>query len=1012
MIARMRRRLRLLAAAATAALALGAGGVAHADPITAAVVTFVNFVGGATIAAAVGNFLLAYGATVYSTAALWALNKVVGPKSPSGAASASQRLASVTTLSLGEAPRQALFGRGGLAGSLDDAFNWGGDNATDWEGLAITLVDHPCEALEGVWVNDAYVDLTSHSDGVVPGYNDQLEVYYRSGLPGEPDFPADFQGMSPALASGALAATARVFVAYKADPPDSQAPTWTGRPAFVWVLKGKRCYDPRLDSSVPGGSGAHRWDDPSTWAWSENPAVCCYNYQRGIFAKDLVGQAEMLLVGRGLSAIEAPGQNIFAHANVCDELAETDDAGGQEPRYRCGGVVLASDAYGVVEQYFADAMGGVIIQHEGQILVEPGQAKTPVADLTDADLVVGASIQRGDFKSASDRVNTILPRYPEPTQKYAETAGDVCRDLTDIALDGGAKEETLSLVLVPYKSQARRLGEIRRRLVRMERTLGVTLMPKWAGLEEGDWVTKTGALTTAGVKRTFRVAGYSAGPDWRNTLALQEIDASVFGFGGASSDPYPAQPAPLPDALVLKDVTAQAIQMEGTDGSLLPAIRFTWATPVATGVLRIRAEVRKLGEAVIAPSVIDAVGEGQANVTNGVAWASHLEARLVPMGGPGRAVVPSPWLAVTTEGAQSYAASTIDGMTPAQFRAALSQATQQGDYLTQAALETFLRLSETADTLWSATLHNGQRVKRILIGEDEAWVEGEASLWNRTEGIAILADDGFSMVLNQDRLKWSETEAFVDHVEGIRTQIGSDIAAATDELHVWVDTESAGAEWIASLEASFGNNFHGSITQIASVTSDLGASWTLSLNVNGKVSGIRSHNGGSVSSIVFVADQIGFTSGAGDLFPLAVVDGVVRATNFEADRVKAHSVVADSIVGGAVSAMAGDVTGGDGASCTITTLGGPVSLTGYAEIGTAAGAGAAGVVARLYRNGSEIGSGAVYCPNAWGNAGVGFPVFDHPTAGTYTYSIGCEATPGSGVYTVKKTGVVAIELHK
>jgi hypothetical protein len=43
---------------------------------------------------------------------------------------------------------------------------------------------------------------------------------------------------------------------------------------------------PALDSTVAGGSGSHRWNDPSTWEWSDNPAVCRYNWVRGIYAND------------------------------------------------------------------------------------------------------------------------------------------------------------------------------------------------------------------------------------------------------------------------------------------------------------------------------------------------------------------------------------------------------------------------------------------------------------------------------------------------------------------------------------------------------------------------------------------------------------------------------------------------------------------------------------------------------------------------------------------------------
>jgi hypothetical protein len=165
-----------------------------------------------------------------------------------------------------------LVGEGFTAGSLVDGFNYGGKYGTDWECLVIRLADHKCDSLTGFYVNDefnAYV-----GDGLYPAYDDQLEIYFRATRPttrcrakSRPTAPA-----GPPADIGNPAATSSS--AYKSDKQDDKHPGWPGgRPRFGFVLKGKLCYDPRLDSTVAGGSGAHRWDDPSTWEWSENAAV-------------------------------------------------------------------------------------------------------------------------------------------------------------------------------------------------------------------------------------------------------------------------------------------------------------------------------------------------------------------------------------------------------------------------------------------------------------------------------------------------------------------------------------------------------------------------------------------------------------------------------------------------------------------------------------------------------------------------------------------------------------------
>ncbi|WP_137803387.1 phage tail protein [Caulobacter sp. 3R27C2-B] len=637
----LKRRLALLASAAVIALAPS---VAHADPITTAIVAVVNAIGGATIAATVGNFLIAYGGAIYATAASWELGKLSGSK----VSSASQeRQAAVTQLTLGEVPREAIVGRAATGGSLADAYYYGGTNGTDWNAFVIAIADHPCDALEGFYVNDTYVPFTG--DGFVAGYNNQLQVFWRPGEAGDADLPSDIQGLGPATAAGSMKGVARVFVAYKADAPDAKNPVWTGgRPQFLWVVRGARVYDPREDDTVTGGEGPQRWDDPSTWTWKENAELCRYAFNRGFYAFNQVNDQNRLRVGRGLSAYEAPPERVIAAANLCDELVAIDET-TSEPRYRVGGVIRANESFDRVEQMFADAMGGYIIQPEGGVAVDPGQAKTPVASITDDDILAGMPISVTPFRSDSDRVNTVVARYIEPSQKYADTAAGVKRDPADIVRDGGPMEEVLSLPLVPYRTQAERLAEYRRRQHRLERLAGFTLGPRFAFIEEGDWI-EWRSKRWADEPKLFRVTAYSLDLGWRNTLSVEETAYEVFGFGGEYTPAEVLTPALPPGALALDGVTALAVQLQGDNDELVPAVRFAWTTPVDRDIEKIRAEIRILGETDLASTTTDEVNDGVLVVTSGVPASGTVQARLYPLGMPGRAIVPSEWITLTTGG--------------------------------------------------------------------------------------------------------------------------------------------------------------------------------------------------------------------------------------------------------------------------------------------------------------------------------------------------------------------------
>lgn len=529
---------------------------------------FVGFIVGAALIVAgilTGNpYLIIQGGMMIVSNAVMLLTM---PKAPA-------RQASEMSIALGEQPRCALFGETFTAGSLVDGFNYGGKYGTKFEVLVIRLADHKCEELVGFFVNDQFHAYAG--DGDVPGFDDgddaALQIFFRADTSSQA-LPSVVTSQGPGWSANDVGESGcDVVVVYEADKPDEKHPEWPGgRPRFGFVVKGKLCYDPRLDTTV-GGSGAHRWDDPATWEWSDNPAVCRYNWARGIYANDKVYDPSQLLIGRGLTSVEAPPSNIFAAANLCDELVEG------EKRYRVAGPVYASQAHLEVEEMFAAATGGSIVTVEGSVELEPGQAKSVVASFTDEDLLSGSKVGWNEAilsDSSGEWINSVVARYVEPTQKWNDHAAPVVRSTDDILADGRPRETSITLRFVRWVAQALRVAEIARRMGRVWGRASVTLGPRFCELEAGDWVNWTSARRFGGATRTFRIEAHSINEKWQNTLTLREIYASIFADDGVFDPDYSEanQPPPPPDIGAPEaDSWALSATNLGSGGAVVPAL--------------------------------------------------------------------------------------------------------------------------------------------------------------------------------------------------------------------------------------------------------------------------------------------------------------------------------------------------------------------------------------------------------------------------------------------------------
>ncbi|KKK59070.1 hypothetical protein LCGC14_3038060, partial [marine sediment metagenome] len=239
-------------------------------------------------------------------------------------------------LSISSSPtavRGVVFGRSGIAGQILFRENIKNSGSTPDELLIILgLAGYPVNSLEKFWFNEVLVfdgDSTTGPGAITTGkFSGDLWVWFRTGEETSGAFneiaalSTDWAAKARTL-RGIPSIGIRVKITEKVD----------GKFQPLAQIKGSKLYDPRLDSTVPGGSGAHRFADPATWAWSENPKLAELLYLRG------ADVATTRIFGMGKAAAAIDLENFASEANICEEQINV-VGGGTIDRYTCNGLLI------------------------------------------------------------------------------------------------------------------------------------------------------------------------------------------------------------------------------------------------------------------------------------------------------------------------------------------------------------------------------------------------------------------------------------------------------------------------------------------------------------------------------------------------------------------------------------------------------------------------------------------------------------------------------------------------
>ncbi|RWM02095.1 MAG: hypothetical protein EOR68_08285 [Mesorhizobium sp.] len=341
--------------------------------------------------------------------------------------------------------------------------------------------------------------------------------------------------------------------------------------AAFFEIEGAPLYDWRKDSSI-GGSGPHRWNDQTTWEFSENPVLMQYALERGFF------NGTEMMVGKGVSAARLPIAEWTLAANICDESVGVTGA-----RYSAG--VVAAAGSGVTHdqniQPLLEACAATWVDDATGEYPIAGAAQSIAFTFTDDDIMLDEPFRFSLKRTKSELINTLAGTYLEPDKFYEQTPFAVRIDPVALAEDG----ERLA-VSVPYGAVNRsvvadRLADIAFKASRYQGNGDTCIHPKYlAEAKPGRWINWDSAEFGL---RSFQIVEKRLGPlgdkAARNIyLTLQEVGDGIFdgtAYTTIPTDPVlPGEPDYAVQASNFKAVGVQLKVANTTDRRA--AIRFSW----------------------------------------------------------------------------------------------------------------------------------------------------------------------------------------------------------------------------------------------------------------------------------------------------------------------------------------------------------------------------------------------------------------------------------------------------
>jgi len=248
----------------------------------------------------------------------------------------------------------------------------------------------------------------------------------------------------------------------------------SGIPVTGAIWDGNLVYDPRLDSTRPGGSGLCRLGDESTYVYDPSPALYSGTYAFGYYNNGVK------VMGLGVPDDGIDWVSVAAWANDCDVNNWTcsgvifeggPDAGPGQRKRNLDDICAAGAGRWL--------MAGAVLSFDWQ------RPRVALATFTDSDI----DEDGGDLitlQSHRDRFNAVRPQFTDPASNWQLVTASAIDGSTYQTEDGERKVRAWPLNLVADKDQA---GQVATYALADSREVGpitLTFGPAWREYRPGD----------------------------------------------------------------------------------------------------------------------------------------------------------------------------------------------------------------------------------------------------------------------------------------------------------------------------------------------------------------------------------------------------------------------------------------------------------------------------------------------------------------------------------------------